>query len=119
MPDPARLLATGRTLVGATLVAAPGPAITAWTGGPATTAARVAARGLGARDVVLGVGALAALSRVGSARPWLKGAAAADAADFVATLAAFDDLPRGRRVLWLVTAGTAAVVGLRVAALSD
>jgi hypothetical protein len=100
-------------------VAAPAAAIRAWTGGPATTAARVAARGLGARDVVLGVGALAALSGEGSARRWLQGAAVADAADFAATLAAFDDLPRVRRALWLLTAGTAAVVGLRVAARSD
>jgi hypothetical protein len=101
--------------VGAALVVAPGRAVSVWTGTPSTPAARIAARGLGARDLVLGAGALAALAGKGSAGGWLRGAAAADAADFVATLAAFDELPRARRLLWLVSAGTAAVVGLRVA----
>lgn len=119
MPDPAPLLAGGRILVGATLVVAPGRAVSAWTGAPPTTAARMAARGLGARDVILGVGALAALAGQGSAGRWLRGGALADAADFVTTLAAFGDLPKARRLLWLVTAGTAAVVGARVAAEHD
>lgn len=105
--------------MGAAFVVAPGRAVAAWTGTPSTTAARMAARGLGARDVVLGAGALAALAGKGSAGRWLRGAAAADAADFAATLAAFGDLPKARRVLWLLSAGTAAVVGLRVAADHD
>jgi hypothetical protein len=106
-------------LVGGFLVLAPGRAISLWTGGPPTPAARLAARGLGARDVVLGVGTLAALAGKGSAGRWLRGAAAADAADFAATLAAIGDLPRTRRLLWLASSGTAAVVGLRVAADTD
>jgi len=77
----------------------------------------VASRGLGARDVALGAGALA--SAGGALPSWVAAAVLADATDLAATVAAGDSLPLAGRVLVGTIAaggaalGVVALVGLR------
>ena len=78
---------------------------------------QVMIRGLGVRDLALGLGALGALSHGGvSARPWFAAHALSDAADLAATLAARRALPL-RRVLF-ASAMAAASTAVAVAAAS-
>lgn len=71
-----------------------------------TTGGRVLARGLGARDLVLGLGAAGSGSS-----GWAAAGAAADALDAAVTLGSFAELPRRGRLLVLATAAGAAVAG--------
>ena len=74
---------------------------------------QVFTRALGARDLVLGAGALTALAdERADPRPWLAAQAAADAADFGATIAAAGALPRSGYRFALVMAGASTVVAL-------
>jgi putative Ca2+/H+ antiporter (TMEM165/GDT1 family) len=89
--------AVSRVVFGLGLALAPGRAGASWIG--RTAAARpqtqIFARALGARDVVLGAGALRALRRDDRdvARLLVMGAAAADGTDVLAALAARRHLP--------------------------
>ena len=73
------------------------------------------ARLLGARDAILGAGALAAIQQEGEAgasarlRPWMSYGAVADGVDAVATLLAYRHLPKRRRfgLLAMAVGGTA------------
>jgi len=87
-----------------------------WVGAAADdVAARVFGRALGARDLALGLGALAALqgpaAQAGSARAWVAAGALSDALDVVASLSSWDDLPRFTRWLVVGSAGGAALAG--------
>lgn len=106
-------LAAGRAALGAGLVAAPAMAARPWVGPDAASpGARVLARGLGVRDLALGVGTLEAARRGAGLRTWLVAGVVADAVDFAATLAAGDQIPaRGRRAV-AALAGGAALTGL-------
>lgn len=99
----ARLLACARIGIGAALFAAPQTAARLWLGQPVTPGGALLARGLGARDLALGVGQLVALDDDGDAGPWLDAGVAADTADALGVMLARRDLP-ARTV-----AGTAAV----------
>jgi len=83
----ARAVAVGRIGLGAGLVIAPQRFTNLWLGHDSGRAGtQVVSRGLGARDIALGVGALTAdESQLGA---WAAGAVMADAADLVATIAA-------------------------------
>ena len=70
---------------------------------------RLLVRALGARDVVLGVGTIAAAGS--DRRRWLTGSLVADAADLALTLAAREHLPRGGRTLVAAIAGGGVVLG--------
>ncbi|MBV9801822.1 MAG: hypothetical protein JO130_01465 [Solirubrobacterales bacterium] len=109
----ARIMAAGRVLIGATMLAAPDLVAAPWVGEDARTpGARVIVRALGARDAVLGAGTLAAGDRA-EVRRWLIASSASDAADFVATLAG----PRSpARAAVLAVAAAATVTGLAAAA---
>jgi hypothetical protein len=78
-------------------------------------AARVFGRALGARDLALGLGALAALegpaAGAGSARAWVAAGALSDALDVVASVLSWPELPRVTRWLVAASAGGAALVG--------
>ena len=102
--------ARGRMAIGAALIVAPRLAGPMWIGGEADSrAVKVLARGLGARDLALGLGTAVALDRGKPVRGWLEGAALADAVDHVATLVAGDSIPRGaRRAVLLIAAGSLA-----------
>lgn len=105
------LLGLGRLAIGAALVAAPRTQIgTGWIGEDAKrpTAAAIL-RGLGARDIALAAGLLATHRRGGALKPWLIGAAFADATDLAATLAAGKAIPVQGRVAIAALAGFGAV----------
>lgn len=112
-----QLLSLGRLSIGLALFVAPRRALTAWTGDhdPAPSAV-LAARMLGARDAILGVGAMAALDRGAHVSAWLEAGALADASDALAGLLAWGDLPPLRRLAHVLSAGGAAVLGIRLAA---
>lgn len=75
-----------RLVVGATFVAAPGPATRAWLGPRPDLPLQRARYAVGARDVVLSTGGLVAGARGGDPAPWLRVAAASEAVDALVTL---------------------------------
>jgi hypothetical protein len=115
----ARVIAAGRIGIGLGLVVAPTVITRRWVGADGERpGATVLAVGLGARDLALGAGTLAALSG-GEPRPWLVASTAADAADLLATI-------RGRRAMSAAAvagvgllAGGSAAVGAWLAAQPD
>jgi hypothetical protein len=136
----ATAVAAGRVLLGLAALARPSVPARPWVGASADDlAAQVFGRALGARDIALGLGALAALrqSRPASTGPastgpastgpastgpagprsasavacaWLAAGALSDGLDAAVTVAAWRQLPRTR---WLIaaSAGGAALVG--------
>jgi hypothetical protein len=109
-----RLIALGRTALGGTLVVAPDLVTERWLGST-TEPVRILARGLGARDVALGVGTLAALGGRGDLRRWVAVAVMADSADALANAAAGDRVPWVGRWGTVALAGGAALAGLWIA----
>jgi hypothetical protein len=106
----ARLVAAGRIGFGVALFVAPERVTSLWLGGDAgRPGTRVVTRGLGARDLALGAGALAVADS--QLRPWVAAAIVADTADLVATVAAGKSLPLTGRVLVGVVASGGAVLG--------
>lgn len=109
-----RQLGLGRIVIGSALALAPRRTGRAWLGDIATQpGAAVAVRSLGARDIAIGAGLVRALDTGADTRPWLLASAAADAADAIGTLLAWKHLARRGRLLTLVMASAATVVGLR------
>jgi len=109
--DVARLIAGGRIAIGAGLLLAPRLATRPWIGADAgRPGAKVLARAMGARDLVIGAIALHTLGNAQVAPRWQKAGAAVDAVDLAATLAARRELPRGGVVLVVVMA-TCAIAG--------
>jgi hypothetical protein len=108
----AALISLGRLLVGVAFIARPTLMERAWIGKQARLpGAQLLARGVGARDLVLGLGGLQAVTREdGSARPWLAAAGICDAVDFGATWAAGRRIPRQGRIGVLVIAGVFSVL---------
>ena len=102
----ARLIGAGRVAVGLGLVVAPSAVARPWIGDdadrPGTT---VMIRGLGARDLILGLLALHTLGNAQVAPRYQRAVAVSDAVDLLATLAVRDKLPAGAAI------GTAAVAG--------
>jgi hypothetical protein len=102
--------ARGRMAIGAALLIAPRLAGPMWIGGDADRrAVRVLARGLGARDLALGLGIAVALDRGAPVRGWLEGAALADGGDLLATVLARDSIPPGARRTVALIAGASMV----------
>jgi len=109
--DVARLIAAGRIAIGVGLLLAPRLVTRPWIGADAgRPGAKVLARAMGARDVVIGAIALHTLSNPQVAPRWQKAGAAVDAVDLAATLAARRELPRGGVAL-VVTMATFGVRG--------
>jgi hypothetical protein len=76
-------------------------------------ATQVMIRGLGARDVALGIGALWSIANdEASVRPWFAAHALSDTADLVATVAASKDLPRRRVAFAGAMAGVSTAIAL-------
>ena len=113
----ARAVAAGRVALGVTALAWPAVPARPWVGGGAAdgVAARVFGRALGARDLALGLGALAALdgpaADPGAASLWVAAGALSDALDVAASVASWRELPRVTRWLVAASAGGAAVIG--------
>jgi hypothetical protein len=102
------------------LLVAPGRIARPWLGAaPATPGGEVAVRGLGARDLAISAGALAAAASGGQPRWWLAACAASDGVDVAATLAADGDgLPRRAKPGTAVAAGVFGAIGAALAARS-
>jgi hypothetical protein len=113
----ATAVAAGRVALGLTALAWPSVPARPWVGSTADDlAATVFGRALGARDVALGFGTLAALQRPnGEARAWLAAGALSDALDVVASLSSWQELPRLTRWLVAGSAGGAALAGAAAA----
>lgn len=108
----ARLLAAGRMGLGLALFVAPARAARGWLGeGVENAGAKVAVRGLGARDVAMGAGMLVALEQQGPVRPWLEAGVAADLADAAATFGVKHERPAGRWIAAIALATGAAAIG--------
>jgi hypothetical protein len=106
----ARLVAAGRVGFGVALMLSPERLTTAWLGNDAARiGTRVVTRGLGARDLALGTGALTA--SLADLQRWVAAGIIADAADLVATVAAGNSLPVTGRVLVGTVASAGAALG--------
>src|ERR687883_1613081 len=117
----AALISIGRFVFGVAFIADPKLMDRAWIGKQARVpGAQLLARAVGARDLVLGLGGLQALTRDdGSARPWLGAGAICDAVDFGATWAAGRTIPRQGRRGVLATAGVFSVLSTIAAVGTD
>lgn len=110
-------VAAGRVALGVTALAWPGVPARPWVGKTAAdgVAAKVFGRALGARDLALGLGALAALdgsmADSGAASLWVAAGALSDALDVAASAASWRELPKFTRWLVAASAGGAALVG--------
>ena len=113
----ARLVAAGRVGFGIALMLAPTRVTAPWLGDDADRlGTQVVTRGLGARDVGLGAGALAVSDS--ELAPWVAAAVVADAADLLATVAAGDSLPpAGRALVGAVASGGVVLGALALAGL--
>ena len=112
------LISSARLLFGVAFIARPTLLDRAWIGKQARLpGAQLLARAVGARDLVLGLGGLQALTRSdGSARPWLAGAAISDAIDVGATWTAGRSIPRQARNGVLAIGGVSSVLSAIAAA---
>ncbi len=121
--DLARALGTTRLALGALALLAPQLTTKLWLGREAqadSLGARMAMRGLGGRDVAIGLGLLIALERGGPVRGWLEAGALADASDTLSTLVSTREIPRLRWFGSLLSTAGASWLGLRLAsALGD
>jgi hypothetical protein len=107
----ARTIAAGRLGFGLALIAAPEQFTGVWLGRDAARpGTQITTRGLGARDLALGAGALA--SSESALRPWVAAAVLGDAADLIATVGAGDSIPLAGRVLVGSLAAGATALGL-------
>lgn len=105
-------LAGGRVALGAALALAPRRLGRVWLGSAVDDrATRVAVRSMGARDAVIGAGALMAARRGAPVRGWLEAGAAADGADLLASLLGGSRLPLGGRVAVPVFAAAGMAAG--------
>jgi hypothetical protein len=109
-------LAAGRVALGLAVLVAPEEVTSRWLGGHAGhPAVRYLAHSLGARDVALGVLALATLRDGRHAAQAQVACAAADAVDAVATVAARAELPVVGAIGTVAVAGGAAIAELYLA----
>jgi hypothetical protein len=105
-----------RIAYGAGLIAAPSRLGRRWLG-PAANAAptQVPLRALGAREIIIHLGAILAAVRGAPLRPWLAGSIVGDLSDLAATVAGRDQLPKGAATATLVVGGSSALLSAVVA----
>jgi hypothetical protein len=109
---PLTLYATGRILFGVAALVAPGNTgrILAGDGGAAPDA-QAFLRGMGGREVGLGLGLLAMIRANGPVKPWVVAALLADSSDIAGIVSAWPHMASSKRLLGLTTAGGAAAIG--------
>ena len=111
-----RLIAVGRVALGVTALVAPRRLGALAFGAPRAAGALVmATRMLGARDLVLGLGALRALDQDIDAPTWARAGAAADAADAAAALLSLGRIPARHAVPTVAVAAGSAIASFRAA----
>jgi hypothetical protein len=109
-----------RIAYGAALAVAPARTTRSWLGPDgARPAAGVALRALGAREIVLHAGAVAAALSGAPVRPWLLASMGGDCSDVLATFGAGAHLPGGAPAKTLAVAGGSAGLSALVVALLD
>lgn len=109
-------LAVGRVGLGLVAVVVPQAPLRIWLGSRGDDErTRLLGRGLGARDLALGLGAILAMRHREAARGWIEGGALADAMDAGVTVAGFRALPPVGRWVVLAAAASGAAVGAFVA----
>ena len=112
----ARFLAYGRIVIGTALVIAPGRAGDRWFGPSAyDPTVKVAIRALGVRDAALGIGAAQALADGTPVGPWVRAGMLSDVVDCVSTVIALKAIGPRRAIPAAIIAGSAAVIGARIA----
>lgn len=114
-------MAVSRVGLGVVALTRPATVTRAWVGPLGEThAGRLLGRALGGRDLVLGLGTLAALRRPAGPgadqAAWMGLAAVADGFDLLITVGYWDELPSRERWLIAASAGGAAALGLAAAA---
>lgn len=108
----ARTLAALRTVIGLALLVAPATAGGVWLGGgKPDRRTRLLLRGLGARDLALGLGTLRALDQGTPVRPWVAMSVIGDVADAVGATAALRSLGPARTAVTVAAAGGGAALG--------
>lgn len=112
--DLTRMLGLMRAAIGAACLLFPRRLARLWMG-DATASTAMAMRGLGGRDLALGLGLLRALEDEGHVARWLEAGAVADASDTLSAVTA-SEMPSTRRLLSLLVAGGATGLGLYLAA---
>jgi hypothetical protein len=111
------LFAAGRVAFGAGMLLAPRRVAHGWIGDDIERPpVALLVRAVGARDIVLGSGALLALASGQPARTWLQAGLAADLADTAITAAALRSLPRQGALATMALTIGAAAVGSRLSA---
>jgi hypothetical protein len=114
---PLALYAIGRIGFGITSLVAPGVTGRTLAGpGAALPDAKAFLRGMGGREIGLGLGLLAAIRTDGPARRWVIAGLLADAGDLAGIAGAWSDMPPAKRWVGLGTAGAAAAAGVGVLA---
>ena len=102
-------VAGARIAFGIGFILLPGLTGRVWIGGDADrSAVRVLTQAIGARDLLMGVGAVIAMRRRKPARGWFEAIALTDVLDFACALAARDVLPPPQRATVLMLAGGSA-----------
>ncbi len=115
---PLMVYALGRILFGVAALVAPAPAGRALAGeGGAASDAKAFLRGMGGREIGLGLGLLAALRTGERVRPWLIAGVLADSGDIAGVAGAWPYMPPAKRWLGLAMAGAAAFFGTTLLAL--
>lgn len=100
-----------RVAYGAALIGAPERLARRWLGPAAATGAtQVPLRALGARELLLHAGGLAAAASGSSVGPWFAASIAGDLADIAATVAARDELPDGAAAATALVGGGSALL---------
>jgi hypothetical protein len=118
--DLARALGWMRIGFGVALFVAPHKMAKLWTGRSGEDVpTTLALRGMGARDIALGLGLALALERGAPVRGWLEGGALSDAADAVGTLSVWRDLPTWKAALLFASEVGAAYLGSQLAQSMD
>ena len=114
--ETARLLGFVRFVIGAFLFLFPGWSARMWLGRENDSdAMRMAVRGLGGRDMAIGLGIVSAIENDEPAGGWLAASAAADASDALGTLVHGGTLPVGKRFVAFAIEAGAAVIGFQLA----
>jgi hypothetical protein len=106
------LYALGRIVFGAAVLAAPATVGRSLAGeGGAAPDAQAFLRGMGGREIGIGLGLLSAIRSGERVRPWLIAGVLADSGDIAGIAGAWRHMPSTKRWLGLSMAGGAAVVG--------
>jgi hypothetical protein len=114
--DMVRMLGFGRLVIGGLSFLAPRRTAKVWTGeSPEMAVSHMAVRGMGARDVALGLGMLIALENDGHIRGWLEASALADAGDAASTILSWNRFGNVRKIGWLALELAAAYYAMQLA----